>query len=80
MTKIFCSNNRINLGDPYLKIKQSIVFSVFFSTASRKRVLLGVPIYPVGGGVRMFAAQLPFVQHEKPSADQPETTIDFFKL
>ena len=41
-------------------------------------MLLRVPIYPVGGGVRMFAAQLPFVQHEKPSADQPETTIDFF--
>ena len=38
-------------------------------------MLLGVPIYPVGGGVRMFAPQLSFVQHEKPSADQ--TTIDF---
>lgn len=49
----------------------------FVQTASRKRVLLGVPVYHVGGGLRMFTTQLSFVQHGKTTADELDTTIDF---
>ena len=67
----------LGLGiDPIIKLKL-LTTSVFVPTASRKRVLLGVSIYHVGGGVWMYATQLSFVQHEKPSEEQLETSIYF---